>query len=243
MNIEKFIVEIKEYCMYKKVLELFEKTENKHFWGNYFDSRFYIAMVLDKISTKTILDIGCGGGILLHLSKAQLKIGLDYSFESLLHAKKLDKKMELVCGDAAHLPFRTDFFPTVLAIHILPELKKIGGDWETALNELKRVSKTNSTLIIVGANRMSRHFENYEIRKEYLNYKQQLKLLEDEFLIDVNGFDPHSKLLMYPLKKIFLNLPEKILNGFLEKKIFEWLKSKRYLKNGRSYVMIYKKKS
>ncbi len=51
-----------------------------------------------------------------------------------------------------------------------------------------------------------------------------------------------SKIIMYPLKKILFKIPEKIIDLLkIENLLFRYLKSKRYLKNGRSYVMICKK--
>jgi len=230
--------------MNRKILKIFKKVGMRHFWGNYFDSRFYVGYLVSQSEPNMLLDIGCGAGILLSVSKAKLKIGLDFSFDSLRDAKVLNSNLELICGDAAHLPFRDNLFSDILAIHILVELKKNNADWKKALNELKRVASNKSKIILAGNNRTSRHFKNYpsDGNRKYLTYKEQEILFEEEFDVKVEGYDPHSKIIMYPLKKILFKIPEKIIDLLkIEDLLFRSLKSKRYLKNGRSYVIICKK--
>lgn len=231
--------------MNKKILALFEKVGMKHFWGNFFDSRFYVAYLISKTKTKVILDVGCGTGILLKISPAEVRIGLDYSFDSLRDTKLLDPKLELICGDAAHLPFKDRLFSNILAIHILVELKKNGADWEKALLELKRVASLNSEIVLAGNNRTSRHFENdpADANAAYLTYKEQENLFKKDFEVEIDGYDPHPKIIMCPLKKIIFKLPERPIELLkIEQILFRLLRSKRYLKNGRSYVIICKKK-
>jgi len=233
--------------MHKKILKLFEKTDMKYFWGNYFDSRFYIGDLVSKKKTPTILDIGCGCGIFLYLSKASWKIGLDLSFESLQTAKKIDPTFDLICADATNLPFKNDYFTYIIAVQILAELKKANIDWKKGMNEIIRIAKREkSEIIFSGNNRASRHFKKYDLdsRKKYLTYKEQLKLLKDKNEISIVGFDPHSKAIMYVLKKVFYNIPEKIVEAFyIEKLIHRILRSKRFLKEGRSYIIRYKIKN
>ena len=230
--------------MNRKILELFKKVGMSHFWGNYFDSRFYVSHLISQSEPNMLLDIGCGSGVLLSVSKAKLKIGLDFSFDSLRDAKLLNSNLELICGDATHLPFRDNFFSDILSIHLLVELKRYDADWKKALNELKRVASNKSKIILAGNNRASKHFKNDPpaLNKKYLTYKEQEILFEDEFDVKIEGYDPHSKIIMYPLKKILFKIPEKIIDLLkIEDLLFRYLKSKRYLKNGRSYVIICRK--
>lgn len=236
-------IEIK--FMHKKIYKLWKKSSSDRFWGNFFDSRFYISYLISKTSADMILDVGCGTGILLHQAHSPLKIGLDLDIKGLKIAKKLDPKMELIAGDAANLPFRGNLFPLILAVQLLVQLKKGGADWVAGLNELKRISNNKCKLIIAGNNRTSRHFDNLpkEENVSYLNYNEQLELLKDEFEVKLEGYDPHSKLIMFPLKKILFKIPDGIEEALgIHKILFAFLKSKRYLKNGRSYLMICKKR-
>ena len=92
---------------------------------------------------------------------------------------------------------------------------------------------------------MSKHFKGYtmEEKKSYLNYLQQSELFKDEYEIQVEGYDPHPRWFMYILKKILFNVPDKLNEKIFEKLLFKFLRSKRYLKNGRSFVMICKRGS
>jgi ubiquinone/menaquinone biosynthesis C-methylase UbiE len=230
--------------MNKKILDIFKSLEMKGFWGNYFDSRFYIGYLVSKHKSTNILDVGCGVGVLLHLSKAKLKVGLDTSLESVKIGKKLDPSMQLIVGDATKLPFKENIFELVLAVQLLPDLKNLGLDWKKCLEELKLVSKYE--IIFAGNNRLSKHhnYRTWEDRISYLNHNEQYELLKNDFEIINFGYDPHSKIIMYPFKKIIFKIPDKISEFLMiDKIIFFLLRSKRYLKTGRSYVLICKKRN
>ena len=76
--------------MFRKVIDFFNIVGMKHFWGDYFDSRFLIANIISKEKNSYILDIGCGAGVLLHLSNSKNKIGIEIEFNVLKQAQKLD---------------------------------------------------------------------------------------------------------------------------------------------------------
>lgn len=231
--------------MSQKVLKMFKKVGMEHFFGDYFDARFYVADLLSQNQTSIILDIGCGAGVLLNCAKASLKIGLDTSFESLKKAKILDPKMELIQGDATQLPFRSNMFSDIIGMHLVPVVKTFqGDDWKKSINEIKRISAKKCKIILTGANRMSKHFEkthSLESRKNYLTYKEQAELFQDEFQVKVEGYGPYSQKIMYTLKIIY-RIPDIIIESLkINWLIYRLLRSFRYLKNGRSYVIICEK--
>ena len=233
--------------MIRQVYETFMKNEPRTFWQNWFDSRFYIAYLISKLNSELVLDIGCGTGVLVHFTNAKHKIGIDYSFSSLQSAKKLEPKADFICCDVTSLPFRNDIFPNILAVQIFQDLKGLGQDWERAILETKRVAGKNCQIILNGNNKMSRHFnfKGYAIeeRSSYLNYLQQAEFFKNDYEIEVEGYDPHPKWLMFGLKKILFNIPDIINEKIFEKSLFNFLRSKRYLKNGRSFIMICKRRS
>jgi len=233
--------------MNKKFINMFKKVGMHHFYGDYFDARFYVAYLLSKMQTNTILDVGCGAGVMLHCTNATLKIGLDASLESLKHAKLLDPTIELIQGDATQLPFKDNYFSLIIAMHLVPVVHlHRGDDWLKTVGELKRVSSTDNEIILTGANRMSKHFEKthpIESRKKYLTYKKQIDFFQDDFKITVEGFGPHPKKIMFALK-ILYKFPDQFLEKIgITKLVYRFLRSKRYLKNGRSYVIICKRSS
>ena len=227
--------------MHKKIFEMFEKNGLKHFYGDFFDSRFYVSHLLSKKKIKNMLDIGCGLGVILHVAPDCFKVGIDTSFESLKDAKKLNRKIEFVQGDARFLPFKDNYFTSITAMHLFPVIHNLGGDWKQSVNEVKRISSKNCTIFITGANRPSRHFKKThtkEHREKYLKHTEQVKEFQEQFEISLEGYGPHSKYLMYPFKIIY-NIPDSLSEKLgIEKLLFRIAKSKKYLKDGRSYVII-----
>jgi len=226
----------------QKILKMFEKVGMKYFFGDYFDARFYVSHILSQKHVDMLLDLGCGAGVLLNSANADLKIGLDASLEYLKKAKLLNPEMELIQADATHLPFKDNYFPNIISMHLITEICVLmGDDWIKAASEIKRVSKNNGELILTGANRMSKHFEKshtLESRKKYLTYQNQIDFFKNEFSVEIEGYGPHSKYVMFPLK-IFHKIPDTITNSLgLNLLLYKFLRSKRYLKNGRSYVII-----
>jgi SAM-dependent methyltransferase len=227
--------------MHKKIFEMFKNVGLKHFYGDFFDSRFYVSYLLSKNKSKNMLDIGCGLGVILHAAPNCFKIGTDISFESLKDAKKLNKNIEYVQSDAQFLPFKDNYFTTITAMHLFPVINNMGENWKSSINEVKRIAATRSTVFITGANRPSRHFEKthpLKHRKNYLKHTEQVIEFTDKFDVSLEGYGPHSRFLMFPFK-IMYKIPDSISEKLgIEKLLFWFVKSKKYLKNGRSYVII-----
>ena len=230
---------------YKKIYKKFKIVGITHFYGDFFDARGYVSDILSDFKTDNFLDIGCGAGVLLSSINSSLKVGIDMNFDALKQSKKLDKNMEVILCDAQYLPFRSKVFSTISAMHLFPVININEKNWEKAIEEVNRISKKENILFITGANRTSRHFEKthlVEDRQKYLTPYQQKRVLEKNYDVELEGFGPHPNWIMYPFKIIY-KIPERITDIFkIEKIIFKFLKSKRYLKNGRSYVMICKTK-
>ena len=233
--------------MHRKIMETFKKVGMYYFFGDYFDGRFYVGHLVSKTHLDTILDAGCGTGVLLHCSDASLKIGIDISLESLKQGKLADPSLQLIQADGTQLPFVDGYFSYILDMHLLPEIHKFQGEnWKKCGAELSRISTRDCQIIMAGANRMSRHFENaysLESRKQYLTYKAHEDFFKDNYHMSIQGYGPHSRIVMFPLKFLF-KFSDKFLDiSGINKLLFKFLRSKRYLKNGRSYIIFCKKKS
>lgn len=131
----------------------FNKKASKYF--NTLDGIYSALMypgVIEKInmqSYSSILDVGCGTGVLLSLIAEQNKDislnGIDFSEEMIKQATQLlDKKVNLICGDSDDLPWNDNNFDLIIctsSFHHYPEPYKV-------LNEMKRVLKPAGRLII-----------------------------------------------------------------------------------------------
>lgn len=106
--------------------------------------------VLREVKTsETILDVGCGRGILLPaLSKrAAFVVGIDLNkdlvkLNTTLHSFNFHN-IGVVVGDACYLPFKDNTFSLVTCVSVLEHIKEL----KRAINELNRVVKRE---VIVG---------------------------------------------------------------------------------------------
>jgi ubiquinone/menaquinone biosynthesis C-methylase UbiE len=139
--------------------------------------------MLDARPGERILEIGFGTGhSLIELAQAVgpsgRVFGIDLSermrqiAQTLVRRQGLHERVELVCGDAAHLPYESDsldgvFMSFTLELFDTPEIPRV-------LAECRRVLKTGGRTVVVGMSRISpggfitevfewthRHFPNY----------------------------------------------------------------------------------
>lgn len=228
--------------MHKKVYNLWKEKGTKYFWGDLLDSRFYIAYLVSKWKDEMVLDVGCGTGILLHFSKAKLKIGLDLSLDSLKVAKDMnDPNMELIQADSKFIPLKSNKFSKILAIYIISSLHE--GDEEgrrKVMSEIKRLSSEKAEVLIAGANRTSKFFKkkySEELNQSYTRFPEIVDFFKDDFMVNVEGYGAFSKPVMFLLRFIY-KMPEKFVeNCGIEKVLFKILKSKKFLIDGRSYII------
>ena len=108
---------------------------------------------LDLEIGQNVIDIGCGGGhlvqeISLGVGKTGKSIGIDPSKDQLEAANNRCKSLnniELICCTADKINIENNFCDRVTSTQTLEYIKDI----DSSLNELKRISKTNSKFINV----------------------------------------------------------------------------------------------
>jgi ubiquinone/menaquinone biosynthesis C-methylase UbiE len=113
-----------------------------------------IEAVMESISMEKeglVLDVGCGTGLLFEYvsHKAKAIVGLDISRETLFQAKKHAKKfanVHLILADSDNVPLKEDVFSHVFALTLI---QNTPNPLKT-LNEIKRVSKENTVIIVTG---------------------------------------------------------------------------------------------
>lgn len=108
-----------------------------------------IQQVLRKQRPKFILDYGCGGGWLSRLlfNWGFRSIGMDISKNMAKNAKIVCRESDFVVCDAMRLPFKNDIFDFIFGISILHHL-----DLKQAINELKRISVSETGLLFMEPN-------------------------------------------------------------------------------------------
>jgi len=123
------------------------------------------------VENELVLDLGCGTGFLFEkvAKSAGLLVGIDISSKILQEAKKRAKELSNIAilrADADHTPFRNQTFHYVFAVTLLQNMPKP----LKTLQEIKRVSKSQSTIIITGLKKKfsQEHFINL-LNKSGLN--------------------------------------------------------------------------
>ncbi len=92
-----------------------------------------------------ILEVGCGSGRVLQQIKKGELFGIDISRHLLKKAKRrLGRKAKIRFGNAQKIPFRNNFFDKVICTEVLEHLL----DPTKAIDEIRRVSKRNSLVIL-----------------------------------------------------------------------------------------------
>ena len=110
-----------------------------------------------SIKDSTILEIGCGDGIVLkkflEMDENNTLIGLDISEYAISQAKEENTKIRFDVCDARNLTIESDSMDLVYSIGLIEHFNH--KDLTMCLNEKKRVLKTNGQLVIMIPNKLS----------------------------------------------------------------------------------------
>lgn len=126
----------------------------------------------------SILDLGCGTGMLLPKMQKTAKniVCLDISKGMLKEAKPCIKRsanVHLILADADHTPLRHGYFDTVFAITLLQNMPNP----HHTLQEIKYISKPNASIIITG---LKKHFTERSFLRLLKNAGLKTKLLKTD---------------------------------------------------------------
>jgi len=126
----------------------------------------------------SILDLGCGTGLLLPRIQEMAKniVGLDISKDMLgevKHSMKRSVNVHLVLGDADNTPFRNNYFDAVFAITLLQNMPNP----QHTLKEVKRVTKPNASMIVTA---LKKRFTENSFLKLLKEANLKHKLLETD---------------------------------------------------------------
>ena len=106
---------------------------------------------LNLEQAETILDVGCGTGVLFPLfeklthRKSKI-VAIDFAeFMVQTAALNCNGKIKVICGDSQSLPFQNNYFDRIVAFHVFPHIKEKG----VALQEFWRVMKPGGDLAII----------------------------------------------------------------------------------------------
>jgi ubiquinone/menaquinone biosynthesis C-methylase UbiE len=117
-----------------------------------------------------VLDAGCGTGLLFNhiTNQARLTVGIDTSLALLKQARtksKIYDTTHIIRADADHQPFKTNTFTHTFACTLIQNTPNP----TRTLEELRRVTKPNATIIITA---LKKHF----LQKDYIQLLTNAKL-------------------------------------------------------------------
>ena len=190
----------------KVIKTKFQKIDSKRWWGDDFDVRFFLLNILKKIERSTVLDIGGGVGIILsEVSKNNLKINVDFSFEDLSRCKKEFSDIECVCASMDYLPLKNDSIDFVICANLLEVAKTNDIKFEKliiknkkkyyqtvleVLSEIKIILKINGKLYLTTPN--NKYYQTTKL--DYDELENSLKYVFEKFSIKFfNTFKKLSK--------------------------------------------------
>ena len=127
----------------------------------------YISDKLDLNKTDTLLDVGCGTGVLTNELSHHVKdaYGVDFSHEAIQRAKAKFHEIKFSVSESINLPFPENSFDKILSysiFHYYPSKSYA----EASISEMLRVSKSKSTLL----------FGDLPSEKHYLSSSNKKKL-------------------------------------------------------------------
>lgn len=144
-------------------------------------------------SKPRILDICCGTGAVIvafaNRYPEGVAVGYDFSRGMLSKAqnKQASRKIILIEGDAAFLPFADESFDIVTCSHALYELKR--RTRQTALQEMKRIIRSNGMVLL-----MEHEVPHHPLIKILFNIRMMSMGSADALEFVKGGLDPFRRI-------------------------------------------------
>jgi len=159
------------------------------------DTRNFLVAMANRAgkTSPTILDICCGTGAVIvafaNRYPESLTVGYDFSRGMLRKAqnKQTFRKIILIEGDAATLPFADESFDVVCCSHALYELKR--PTRQTALQEMKRIIRSNGVVLV-----MEHEVPHHPLIKILFNIRMMTMGSADAVEFVKGGLDPFRRI-------------------------------------------------
>lgn len=157
-----------------KLLKKFNEVEKRHWWWE--GRRRLLKILLSKKEPEKILDIGCGTGETLSFLRkvfpeAEL-YGIDLSPVAVKYAKSRGHQ-KIFRASALKLPFKKNFFDTILILDVLEHIK----NHQKVIFEANRVLK-NEGQIIITSPALSFIWSNHDKRQGHQRRYTQKEIRE-----------------------------------------------------------------
>jgi ubiquinone/menaquinone biosynthesis C-methylase UbiE len=219
---------------YHEVMEKWKAAPSKYWWGDDIDFRYRAIDLLKNARAERVLEIGCGCGIALSFSRADLLVGFDVVVESLMVARKIAPEAELVLCDGAKMPVREKVFQLTVMNYVLDYMDKSKG--RQVLEECGRTSTSDGVIAVFEVNPDSHVYRAYKGRM--LDVQEVENEIEAHYLhVSTTYFNPLPGNLTRALGAMVRSLCVGQLQEHVHSAILRGLQNRRFTKS-RSYATI-----
>lgn len=153
-----------------RILDLHKKDQIKRYF--YYKTKNLTIKLLDLKGSESILDVGCGEGVLINKIKFKHPktkvVGIDIKKEYLVNSVKRFKDPSLVLGAADKLPFADSIFDRVTCTAVLEYLPNP----LSAIQEIYRVTKYGGIVVfdVPGSFHLQNYLEDFLVRKVFKRF-------------------------------------------------------------------------
>jgi len=209
----------------KSIIEKFRMSAWDSWWGDFFDVRFYLADKLANVHKESILDVGCGLGIILsEIPGDNLKVGLDISQKTIKIARMMAADSAFVVCDMHRMPFRKNSFNRVIVANsfsrydfFIDQRIRKEATPKKLLLEIPKIMKRGGYLFLTTPN--GGHASYRTNRK--VRYHELHRLLSTCFSdFQIHGFNPFPDFITRTLGKVCPTQFMKLLVGLTKFKTF-----------------------
>jgi ubiquinone/menaquinone biosynthesis C-methylase UbiE len=175
------------------------------------------------IEPGSVLDIGCGIGVLISKITNKIKVGVDINFNYINYARIDQGENKFLVGNVINLPFSDKTFDNVICSEVLEHLVNP----KRAIKEIIRVAKKNIIVSIPTYNsifcirklyRTSEHVQNYSLKrilKEIEEEGVKVKNIIGTRFITIPAFIANKlQRILFPIDKFLNSKPFFNTHGF-----------------------------
>jgi ubiquinone/menaquinone biosynthesis C-methylase UbiE len=215
-------------------MEKWGAAPSEYWWGNDIDFRYRAIDLLKNARAERVLEIGCGCGVALSFSRADLQVGFDVVVGSLMVARKIALEAELVLCDGANMPVREKVFQLTVMNCVLDYMDKPKG--RQVLEECGRTSTPDGVIAIFEVNPDSCTYRTYKGRMlDVQEVENEIKA--HYWHVSTTYFNPLPGNLTRALGAIVRGLRMGQLQEHVHSAILRGLQNRRF-KKSRSYATI-----
>lgn len=173
---------------YKEIKNKWKSFSPEGWWGDNLDVRFVLCEKLSTLRDKTILDIGCGAGIILsEIDDSNSKIGFDINESQLRLTKKIDPDILAYVGNMYSIPHKENSFDVVILSNIL----EIADQKDNLLKNISNLLKDKGVMFFTTPNGNHKKYRG----GNKMGYEKTYQSLNKYYDFEISYFNPFPEFL------------------------------------------------